>query len=502
MNRLSHACLYDRVLFRSFLIGPALAIAGLCGCGGSERANAAGEDATVLRPEAAQERLEGEDWPIFLGPRETGVSGETGFAEKWPDAGPPVIWEKTVGTGYSAPSILGDKLVLHHRVGRQEIVECMRADDGQHLWEVKYESNFRDPYGYNNGPRCSPLLYGDRCYTFGAEGKLLCLKLETGEQLWMRDTFEDFEVPQAFFGVGCTPILENGKLIVLVGGQPNSGVVAFDPDTGATLWEAVGKQTWDGCPTGENESDRYRWTGEEMVVSYSSPIAATILGKRHLLCLTRQGLVSLDPSDGSERFHYWFRSAAYESVNAARPLVVGDKILISAAYRVGSALLQVAPEGDAFTEVWRDRRNLLTHWSTPIHVDGSVYGFSGRHEQEGELRCIDLETGRVNWKTKGYAGALSDLRQDGTGRIINGKTGKTIPFPFYGRGSKIQVEDKFIVLGERGTLALVKVDPEQWHEISRASYDQIDYPAWTAPVLSRKRLYLRDEDSLICLELE
>ena len=163
---------------------------------------------------APNQPRDGEDWPVFLGPRQTGVSGETGLLDKWPDDGPPVIWEKTVGTGYSAPSILGDRLVVHHRQGRQEIVECLRPDDGRHIWEFKYQSNFRDPYGYNNGPRCSPLLAGDRCYTFGAEGKLLCVDLKTGKQVWMRDTMQDFDVPQAFFGVGCTPILEGGKLIV------------------------------------------------------------------------------------------------------------------------------------------------------------------------------------------------------------------------------------------------------------------------------------------------
>jgi len=487
----------------AFHWSPALMVAvfaGLFSYNGNPVATVAGEDAIVLDRSAANERRVGEDWPMFLGLQQTGVSGETGISRKWPKDGPPIIWEKTVGTGYSAPSILGDHLVLHHRAGRQEIVECLRADNGRHLWEFKYESNFRDPYGYNNGPRCSPLLAGDRCYTFGAEGTLLCVDLRTGKQLWMRDTMQDFNVPQAFFGVGCTPILEAGQLIVLVGGQPNSGVVAFDPETGNTLWEAVGKETWDGIETGENE-DRYHWTGEEMVVSYASPLAVTIHGKRHLLCLTRQGLVSLDPADGSTRFRYWFKSTAYESVNAACPVVVDDKVFISAAYRAGSALLQVAPDGHSFTEVWRDRRNLLTHWSTPIHVEGSVYGFSGRHEQEGELRCLDLKTGRVTWKTQGFEGDLSQLAQDRSGRIVNRKTGEPVPFPFYGRGSKIKVEDRFIVLGERGTLALVDVDPKGWREISRTSYDKIGYPAWTAPVLSRKRLYLRDEDSLICLDL-
>jgi outer membrane protein assembly factor BamB len=476
---------------------------GLCGCGGSGPAPALSGEAKVHRTlalAAGEENREGEDWPIFLGPRGTGISGETGLADKWPKDGPPLVWEKKVGTGYSAPAVLGHRLVLHHRIGKDEIVECMRADNGQQIWQYTSPSNFKDPYGYNNGPRCSPLLTAERCYTFGAEGKLICLDLKRGKQIWLRDTKRDFNVPNGFFGVGCTPILEGKLLIVLVGGQPNSGVVAFNAETGKTVWQSVGKQTWDGVATSDGRI--YKWTGDEMLVSYSSPLAATIHGKRHILCLTRQGLVSLDPKDGTENFKYWFRSRVYESVNAARPLVVDDKIFLSAAYRVGSVLLRVNKDGKGVEELWRNRRNMLTHWSTAIHVDGYVYGFSGRHENEGELRCLDIKTGKVVWKTTGFDGDLSGFQQDPTtGKFKNVRSGEFVPWPDYGRGSKIKVGDKFIVLGERGTLALVKINPKKFEEISRTSFKQIHKPAWTAPVLSRKLLYLRCENALICLDV-
>lgn len=442
----------------------------------------------------------GEDWPIFLGPHGTGVSDETGLAESWPAEGPPVIWRKQVGVGYSAPSVVGNRLVVTHRQGREEIVDCLRADTGEPIWTFKYPTSYRDPYGYNDGPRCTPLLAKDRCYTFGAEGVLLCLDLEKGTEIWRRETPKDFVVPQAFFGVGCTPILEGDRLIVLVGGQPNSGVVAFNATSGRTEWESVGAATWDGVAMEHGE--KYNWTGSEMVVSYSSPFATTIHGKRHILCLMRQGLVSLDPKDGRVRFKYWFMSRDYESVNAARPVVIGDKIFLSAAYDVGSALLQVNEDGNSFRELWRNPRNMLAHWSTPLVVGDSIYGFSGRHENQGELRCLEVATGKVVWKTSGYAGLLANLEQDpATGAIREKDSGKVIPFPFYGRGSKILADGKFIVLGERGTLALVKVNPEKFEEISRTSYPEIGYPAWAAPVLSRKRLYLRDERNLICIDL-
>ncbi len=443
----------------------------------------------------------GDDWPQFLGPEGTGISLETGLLDVWPADGPPLLWSRVVGTGYSAPSVRGNRLVIHHREQDEEIVQCLRADTGEPIWRVAYPSAFRDPYGYNNGPRCSPLLTEDRCYTFGAEGKLLCLDLKTSEQIWMRDTQADFEIPKAFFGVGATPILEDNKLIVLVGGQPNSGVVAFDATTGETLWESVGKQTWDGADTRVASQPTYEWTGEEMVVSYSSPIAVTIHGKRHVLCLMRQGLVSVDPETGKENFHYWFRSRTHDSVNAARPVVVGDTIMLSAAYRVGSALLRVAEDGKSVEEVWSDPRNLLTHWSTAIDHDGHYYGFSGRHEQEGTLTCIAADTGKVVWKSNGWGRGLDAMTRGPEGTVIDAETKEPIPWPFYGRGSAIMVEDKFVVLGERGTLALVEVNAKEWKETSRCTGPKMHYPCWAAPVLSRGRLYLRCEDALVCLDL-
>ncbi len=442
----------------------------------------------------------GTDWAQFLGPTHDGISTETNLLDMWPVDGPPVVWEKEVGAGYSAPSVMGNRLVLHHRVADEEIVECLEANTGKSLWKYAYSSDFRDPYGYNNGPRCSPTLTDSYCYTLGAKGKLLCLTLVDGELVWERDLLKEFTIPDGFFGVGATPILEGGKLIVLVGGQPNSGVVAFNSENGEKLWEAVGQATWDGADTGWDAEPKYEWTGEEMVVSYSSPLATTIHGKRHLLCLMRQGLVSLDPETGQERFHHWFMSRTYDSVNAARPVVVDDTILLSAAYRVGSTLLKVKEDGTTYDVAWSDARNLLTHWSTSIHLDGCYFGFTGRHENEGALRCIDAKSGDVKWEAIGWE-RMDDLARTATGEIFDKKTGKEIPWPLYGRGSCIMADGKFIVLGERGTLALVKATTTSWQEISRCAGPKMKYPSWTAPILSRGYLYLRCEDALVCLDL-
>lgn len=443
--------------------------------------------------------IETGDWPEFLGPYGTGVSDETGLADSWPAEGPPVLWSKQIGVGYSAPSVLGDRLVIHHRIRDEEIIECLSAATGESAWKHSYATDFQDPYGYNGGPRCTPLLTTERCYTFGAAGTLCCTNLETGEEIWARDISKDFSIPDWFFGVGCTPILHGELLIVLVGGQPDFAVVAFDCNTGKTVWHAAGKPTWDGATM--PDGNRYSWTGDEMLVSYSSPTIATFDGQPHLLCLLRQGLVSLDPASGREQFKYWFRSPVHESVNAARPVVVENRILISAAYRTGAALLEVKDKND-FSEVWRDRSNLECHWSTPIALNGHAYGFSGRHENEGTLRCLDLESGDVVWSADGSEPVRDTLEIDPSRRGYRDKnTGQPAPWPYFGRGSKIIADGHAIILGERGTLFLADLSPEGYVERSRATAPEITYPAWTAPILSRGRLYLRDEDSLVCLDI-
>jgi outer membrane protein assembly factor BamB len=425
------------------------------------------------------------DWPHFLGPQSNGASTETDLLESFPESGPAVLWEKDIGTGYSAPSIRDGKLVLHHRVRDQEIVQAFTAAEGKELWKHAYPSHFIDPYGYNNGPRCTPLLTTNRCYTFGAEGKLLCLNLHDGSVIWQRDTARDWEIPEAFFGVGSTPLLEQNRLIVMVGGQPNSGIVALDPETGKTLWESVGEKNWQGEPM-------IGWRGERVVdwsnfrydkqASYSAPVAATVNGERQIFCFMRQGLVSLNPTNGAENFSYWFRATVNESVNAMNPIVVDDAVVISSAYyKIGATALKILPGNKKVEPLWRNT-NLEIHWTTPIYKDGFLYAFSGRNEPDAHFRCVEFKTGRIMWDRDERWRKYGDSA------------------PKYGRGSAILADGKLIVLGETGILGMFKATPEKDEELARFQLPSLKYPCWPAPVLSDKRLFLRSENKLLCLD--
>lgn len=423
------------------------------------------------------------DWPQFLGPAGTGFSSESNLVDRIPTEGLPILWDHAVGAGYSAPSVRDGQLVLHHRRGDQEVVESFDAATGTSAWRYGYPTRFVDPYGYNNGPRSTPLLTADRVYTFGAEGRLVCLNRATGQRLWERETAKDFQIPEAFFGVGSSPVLEGDRLVVMVGGQPNSGVVAFHPETGATLWSNVGQTNWQGQTMhGWPGEPPVRWQPSEKQASYASPVPATFHGQRHVLCLMRQGLVSLNPTNGHVNFSYWFRARVAESVNAANPVVHQDLILVTAAYyRVGSVLLRVRPDGLGVDPVRRDT-SMEVHWSTPLLVGNHLYAFSGRNEPDASLRCVEYLTGRLAWE-----------------RPENWLPHSSRQPAVFGRGSLIHADGRFIALGEGGILGMFQPTAERCEELGRWQVPSLAYPCWAAPVLSDGRLFLRSEDRLVCL---
>jgi outer membrane protein assembly factor BamB len=387
------------------------------------------------------------DWPQFLGPTRNCTSSETGLLLSWPKEGPPKLWEKKIGEGFSGPVVAGERLILFHRLGDKETVECLDAATGKERWKYDYPTAYRDALGKGNGPRSTPLIAGNRVYTLGAEGRLHCLELETGKKVWDRTLAKDYEMRESYFGVGSSPIMDSERLIINVGAK-GAGVVAFDPATGKEVWKAT-----------------------DDAASYSSPVAATIDGVRHVIFMTRAGLVSLDPLTGAVRFRKPWRARIDASVNAASPIVVGDEVFITEAYRTGAALFKVRK--DRVEEVWKADEILSCHYNTPIHHAGHLYGLDGRQEGGGaRLRCIELQTGKVRWTQERF-GCASLLLADG----------------------------HLIALCETGDLALVEATPQAFREKARvAVFTKL--PCRAEIALANGRLYARDNDKLICWNLK
>lgn len=417
--------------------------------------------------------LRAEDWPAFLGPLGTSVSGEKGI-QPWPKQGPKVLWHRKAAIGYAPPAITKGKLYLFDRVGDDARLSCLDAKTGTFEWKFEYPTDYRDRYGYNGGPRCGPIIDGDRIYLHGVEGMLHCLSTKDGSIHWKVNTRKEFGFVQNFFGVGSHPVIEEDLLIVMVGGSP--------PDSEGVEFDKV-KPNGSAIVAFDKMSGKVKYKIGNDLASYSSPVLATINGRRWCFALCRSGLLAFHPKSGNVDFHYPYRAEDYESVNASNPVVVGDQVLISETYGPGATLLKVKPGG--YEEVWSDakkaklKKSMMCHWMTPIHHEGFLYGCSGRHDTAAQLRCIDFQTGKVNW-------SVPDLN----------------------RTSLLMIDGHFVCLGEEGILRLLKVNPKKYEEISvvelqdpKTGQHLLDYPCWAAPAVSEGRMYIRSEKRLVCVEL-
>ena len=413
------------------------------------------------KPGALQKNAVTEDWPSFLGASHNGISRETRISKKFPSSGPPLVWEMTKGTGYSSPALAGDKLVFLHRRLKQEIVDCLHPETGERYWQHSYPTSFEDRYGYNNGPRSSPVIDGDRVYVVGAEGVLHCLHLPSGQVLWRRQLRDEFKVPQDFFGVASTPLVEGELLIVNVGAPGGPCVIGLDKMTGQMRWGA----------------------GTEWGGSYASPIPAVIHGKRRVFVLAGAesqpptgGLLMIDPATGAVDFTFPWRSKSYESVNASCPVITGNYVFVSASYKTGGAMLEITP--DFKHKVLWTTPEFGLHFNTPIHKDGYLYGFDGRNEPDASLACIEVKTGKVAWRT---SLEWKEIFQAG------GQQREQMMSPY--RGNLLHVDGRFLVLGEMGHLLWMDLNPGGFKEVSRA-WLFAARETWSLPVLSRGLLYV------------
>ena len=386
------------------------------------------------------------DWPQFLGPKRNGVYEGPAISGSWPASGPPVLWRKPVGEGFSGPVVQAGRLVLFHRLESRERVECLAAETGRPLWRYDYPTDYRDDFGFDGGPRATPSVWEGKVYTFGAQGVLHCLELDSGKKIWSLKTHQKFGVRKGFFGAACSPLVEDGRLFLNVGGQDRAGLVAFDARTGRVLWTATDDEA-----------------------SYSSPAMATLGGRRQVLFFTRTGLVSVDPESGNVLFRFRWRARSRASVNAATPLAAGPLIFLSASYGTGAVQLKVT--GSELETVWTSDESLSNHYSTSVIRGDHLFGFHGRQEYGQALRCVSLQTGRVLWSRDGFRAGTMSL-----------------------------AGDRLLVLKENGELLVVAASPQAFRLIAKA---RILAPTVRAyPALADGRLFARNQKELVAVDLQ
>jgi outer membrane protein assembly factor BamB len=382
------------------------------------------------------------DWPQWRGPARDGVSAETGLLTAWPAGGPRLLWKVPGGGGYSCPAIAGGRLFTLVSRDKDEIVLCLDAKSGKELWTVRSDADRPDDFG--SGPRATPTVDGDRVYTLGASGSLMCLQAADGKSIWSADILKQFSAENLRWGVSGSPLVEGDLLIVNSGGR-GASCVAFDKKTGKVVW-----------------------AGHDDLAGYAAPTAITVDGVRQIVFFTGDAVLGVSPTDGAEHWRIPWKTS-YDC-NIATPVwSAKDKLLfVSSGYDKGCAAVRLAGKaGKVAAEIaWQSRAMRNHHASCVLH-DGKLYGFDGNGP--AVLKCLELTTGRTLW----------------TDRSI-------------GKGSLMLADGHLIALSEEGELALIAADPAGYKEKARCK--PLDSLCWTMPVLSGGRLYLRNESEILCLQ--
>lgn len=420
-------------------------------------------------------------WPRFLGENFDGtVHSDLDF--DWSQR-PTLLWSLEVGEGYGIGTVADgqyfhfDAVPAANRFGIEERLRSFDLEDGSQRWVHQQPVTYRDMYGYEDGPRSSATIDGDQVFTLGVSGNLTCRDLATGEQQWVVDTSKQYGVVQNFFGVGSSPLVVEDQVIVMVGGSPPE-----DQNVGpGQLDRVISNGT--AVVSFDRQSGKERWHCGDDLASYSSPRTMRVGEETFVLVFARGGLLAIDPKIGKVRWRFDHRASILESVNAIVPVVEGNHVFISECYEVGSAVLSV--DTDSAKVVWQDPpRNrraqaMRCHWSTPVLVDGFLYGCSGRNAPDSDFRCVDFKTGEVQW---------SDPR-----RI---------------RSSVTRVGDYLVLLEERGAVQIIRPNPDRLEVIAEWNFSipaedrpPIVYPCWAAPVVVGDKLLIRGDQNVLCLQL-
>lgn len=389
----------------------------------------------------------GAAWPGWGGPGGDFTVSTEDLAASWGPDGPVRAWSRELGEGYSGIAAAEGRLFTMYREGDRDVVIALDADDGETLWSRDYAA----PTGpenvtqFGSGPNATPLVAGGRVVTLGYTGILAAWEVKTGEPLWRRDLVEEMGGRPLEFGYSASPILDEGRLIVLVGGAQQA-VGAFDPDTGELLW---------GSPPGD--------------VSYATPVAIDVGGQRQIVYLAPHEVVGIDASDGRRLWDHPCKNK-YRN-NATGPIWGQDGLLwVPTQGDGGARVLHLLRDGDEtrVEEVWFDPKIAIHFWNS-VRVGRHVYASIG--PRASTLACIDVRTGEVLWQEDGFE--QLNLLRVGDARTLG--------------------------LTADGMLVLLDLTPEGMRLLAQARI--VDEVTWTPPTLIGTRLYVRDEESIRALKL-
>lgn len=322
----------------------------------------------------------GVDWPQWRGPDRTGVSAESEWSSVGADE---PLWTRSLGLGHSSFAVADGRVYTlgYDPESGLDTVFCLDAVTGEELWTHSYASEIWD-LAHDGGTLTTPTVVDGLVYTSNREGKLFCLDAEGGAVRWQRDLRAELELEPPTWGFAASPLVVDGRVFMSV-----DRVVALDRMTGEQVWITERKHG----------------------ICYSTPAAFELGGAAYLAVLSGDGLAVLARDDGAEvAFFDWVKNP---QIYPATPVVLGDRIFISAGYERGAAMLRFA--GGELEELWSSRV-MRTKMSGCVLYEGHLYGFD-----ESILKCIDLDGNQV-WRQRGL-GTGSMTIAGGRMVILDGK---------------------------------------------------------------------------------
>lgn len=395
----------------------------------------------ALAAVAAAGLLAAAEWPQYRGPQRNGTSGERGLAETWGGGEPAILWRRSIGAGYSGVTSVGPRLYTMDADSEQEYLLSLDAATGRTIWRIPVSRFVQAELG-DGGPRSTPTVADGVVYAVSYSARLLSVAAVDGRVIWDRDLSELGPVPR--FGYAISPLVDGEEVVLEVGKQGEGpGVAAFERSTGKLSWSAL------QGPAG-----------------YSSAIVAEIADRRQYVLFRAAGRELVGLSTSGEVL---WRYATAEALSAIpMPLFQPpDRIFVSTSEDAfGGRMLRVR-RGEAGFEVEEDwsERLMRNHFNSSVLAGGHLYGFDN-----GTLRCLDAATGEHRWARRGF-----------------------------GKGSLIAADGRLFVLGDGGTLALVEATPEGYRETGRVQI--MEGRSWTEPSLADGRLYARDFDEIVSVEV-
>lgn len=394
------------------------------------------------------------DWPHYLGPQRNAIVAEKGLNTDWQGKPPATLWKVPLGNGFSSIIVVGDRLYTQTQRGARDGVVCLDAKDGKEIWFFDAVPTYIDKQKHGYGPRATPAFYDGKLYCLFAMGELFCLTAD-GKQLWQADLFKDTGAKNRvgetyYWGVSSSPFVEGDLVIVQPGGDKNNSVAAYHKATGKLVWT----------------------TGDDPIC-YATPIAITVAGQRQLIVPTGQSILGIEPTKGKVLWRYSFGNEF--NATCASPVWADGLLFVSAAYRAGSAALEIVPPSTennqwSVREKWKNVKALQNLMATSVILDGRIYAFHGDLSAFA-LRCLDLKTGQTLWDER-----------------------------MQGRYSLLAMDGHLLCLSERGNLLLVKAQ-EKSYELKGELANVLTYKAWAAPAFSNGKLFLRDQKQILCIDL-